>query len=376
MIDEPLALICIIVAITALGFWLEGKFSWARQISGSLLIIFFGAVLSNLELVPIKSPVYDAIWGPVTSLAIVWLLFGVRLADLRSVGPRMLLAFGLAVAGTCAGALTAALAFGSAFPDDAWKLGGVLTGTYAGGSLNFVAVGREVELSGNLFTAAAASDNVLTALWMGATLLLPLWLRGLYPTRQQPAATSTAAPSASFTNEWTTKPFDILALLALGLGLILATDLISARVPAVPGVIWLTTLALAVGHLPAVRNLSGSLQMGLIALNLFFVVIGIASRISEILKVGIEVFYFTTLVILVHGLVVYLGGRLLKLDIETLSVASQAAVGGPSTAVALATARGWRELALPGIAVGLLGYAVGNFAGLAVASILRSMLGG
>ncbi len=392
MIDNPLALICVIVAITALGFWLEERFSWARQISGSLLIIFFGAVLSNLDWVPIESPVYDAIWGPVTSLAIVWLLFGVRLADLRSVGPRMLLAFGLAVAGTCAGAFTAALALGEAFPSDAWKLGGVMTGTYAGGSLNFVAVGREVGLSGSLFTAAAASDNVLTALWMGATLMLPLWLKGFYPSRRQPKAVNGAQPraangaqpraasgtqtTASLAGTWQAKPFDVLALMTLGLSLILAADAISTRMPAVPGVIWLTSLALIVGQIPAVRNLTGSLHMGLIALNLFFVVIGIASRISEILRVGIEVFYFTALVILVHGIVVYLGGRLLRLDVETLSVASQAAVGGPSTAMALAIARGWRELALPGIAVGLLGYAVGSYAGLAVAAALRSMLGG
>ncbi|MEM7586690.1 MAG: DUF819 family protein [Acidobacteriota bacterium] len=376
MIEQPLALIAAIVAVTALGFWLEDKFIWARHISGSLLIIFFGALLSNLELVPLASPVYDAIWGPVTSLAIVWLLFGVRLADLRAAGPRMLFAFGLAVIATSLGAFAAALVFGGSFPEDAWRLGGVMTGTYAGGSLNFVAVGREVDLSGTLFTAAAASDNVLTALWMGATLLLPLWLRRFYPARSQTAATGDGKEQpTSFLGTWNATPFDVLALLTLGLGLILASDAITAQWPAVPSVIWLTSLALVVGQIPAVRRLSGSMHMGLIALNLFFVVIGIASRISEILRVGIEVFYFTAMVILVHGVIVYLGGRLMRLDVETLSVASQAAVGGPSTAMALATARGWRELALPGIAVGLLGYAVGTYAGIAVASVLRSMLG-
>jgi uncharacterized membrane protein len=54
-----------------------------------------------------------------------------------------------------------------------------------------------------------------------------------------------------------------------------------------------------------------------------------------------------------------------------VSVASQAAVGGPSTALALAVTRGWNRLALPGVLVGLLGYAVGNYAGLAVAALVR-----
>ncbi len=64
-------------------------------------------------------------------------------------------------------------------------------------------------------------------------------------------------------------------------------------------------------------------------------------------------------------------GVLLAFDVRTLSVASQASVGGPSSALALTVARGWERLALPGVLVGLLGYAVGNYAGLAVAAIVR-----
>jgi uncharacterized membrane protein len=115
------------------------------------------------------------------------------------------------------------------------------------------------------------------------------------------------------------------------------------------------------------------MQLGSLALQLFFVVIGIHSRISEILSVGVEVFWLTLVIVGVHGLVVYGFGRLLKLDLATLSVASQAAVGGPSSAMAVAVAREWRGLILPGIAVGLFGYAVGNYLGFGVASLVRAL---
>ncbi len=96
---------------------------------------------------------------------------------------------------------------------------------------------------------------------------------------------------------------------------------------------------------------------------------------DEILRVGPEVLYITALVVFVHGIIVYGGGWLARLDIGTASVASQAAVGGPSSALALAIARDWPRLALPGIAVGLLGYAVGTYAGLGVAWLVRSLTG-
>ena len=68
-------------------------------------------------------------------------------------------------------------------------------------------------------------------------------------------------------------------------------------------------------------------------------------------------------------------GRLLRFDVETLTVASQAAIGGPTTAIALTTARRWTDLTLPGAAVSLLGYGVDNYAGLAVAGLVRRLLG-
>jgi uncharacterized membrane protein len=87
----------------------------------------------------------------------------------------------------------------------------------------------------------------------------------------------------------------------------------------------------------------------------------------------VEVFYFTLVVVGIHGLVVFGIGRLLRLDLGSLSVASQAAVGGPSSALAVAVSREWKGLVLPGIIVGLLGYALGTYLGFGVAFALRGL---
>ena len=81
----------------------------------------------------------------------------------------------------------------------------------------------------------------------------------------------------------------------------------------------------------------------------------------------------TLIVVGVHGFVVFGGGRLLRMDLGSLAVASQAAVGGPSSALAVAVSREWKGLVLPGIIVGLLGYALGTYLGFGVAYLLRGM---
>ena len=380
MIDAPLHLVTLLFAVTALGFWLESRFRWAAKVGASLLIIAMGALLSNLNLVPLSAPVYDLVFGPVTSLAIVWLLLAVDFRDLKAAGPTMLLAFGVAVLGTALGAVVAALFFAGSFDGSTWKLAGVMTGTYSGGSLNFVAVARALELPSYLFSASSAADNVITALWFAATLLLPGFLarrgkRGRRPLSEPSKRTEEADATVAHPifAETGLKVVDLCLLAALGLAVLVVGGWIERFLPAVPGVIWITTLALLAGQLPPVRKLSGAIQLGSIALHLFFVLIGIGSKFSEIAAVGFAIFFFTLTVVLVHGLVLFGFAWFRSLEGDTASVASQAAIGGPSTAMALALARGRASLALPGIAVGLLGYAVGTYAGLAIAHAVKAL---
>ena len=142
MIDSPLALATVIAAATALAFWLDYRFAALGKVGASMLAIVFGAVLSNAGLVPVGSVVYDIVLGPVTSVSIAWLLLSVDLRDLAKAGPRMMGAFAVAVTGTVLGALVAAAVYGPQFGDDTWRIAGALTGTYSGGSVNFVSVGR------------------------------------------------------------------------------------------------------------------------------------------------------------------------------------------------------------------------------------------
>ena len=387
MIESPLALATTIAAATALAFWLDYRVPALGKVGASMLALIFGAILSNTGLVPVDSGVYDAVFGPVTSVAIAWLLLSVNLRDLAKAGPRMVGAFGVAAAGTVLGAFVAAAVYGAHFGDDTMRMAGALTGTYSGGSVNFVSVGRELGLSGALFAGLNAADAVVTGLWLAACLVLPVWLGRFYApvpggddeTASPTAQTESAAADAD-TERRARHPYfareglsalSIANLVATGLILVFVSEWLGELWPAVPSILWLTTLALALGHSPLFRDARGAMQLGSVGLHFFFVLIGIVSRWSEIAAVGVEVFLFTLIVVAVHAVFVLGVGRLLRLDIGTVAVASQAAVGGPSSALAVAISRQWRHLVLPGVVVGLLGYAVGTYLGFGVAAVLR-----
>jgi uncharacterized membrane protein len=382
-VDAPVSVFLVLAAVVLFSIKVEHWVPRARVFGSVLLSIFFAGVLANIGILPGQSSAYSMLGGLGVSLGIALVLLGVNLDSIRRAGPRMAAAFGLGAVGTGLGATLAAPLLYGALGPETWKLAGQYAGTYIGGGVNMVAVGRTVGTSPEVFTAAVAADNVTTAAWLMVCLSVPVVLRRWWPVhegtdRQTDAdvAAEGAAEVARFTR--TRGPLTLehtATLVVLAVGAVWAASALARAVPRVPEVLWLTTIVLLVAQVPSVRRLTGGLLLGNYVLHLFLASLGAQSIVMEIVRVGPAVFYFTVVVVVVHGLLLFGAGRLLGFDLPTLAVASQANVGGPPSAMALATARGYTDQLLPGVAVGLVGYAIGNYAGVGVAHLVRLWLG-
>ncbi|MDX1555084.1 MAG: DUF819 family protein, partial [Xanthomonadales bacterium] len=75
--------------------------------------------------------------------------------------------------------------------------------------------------------------------------------------------------------------------------------------------------------------------------------------------------------VVVHLVLIVTAGRMLRLDLAEVMIASNACIHGPAPAAALAASKGWRALIAPGILVGLFGYAVATFIGVGLTALLR-----
>jgi uncharacterized membrane protein len=378
-VADPLYIAAILCLLVAFAEWLSRR-KFFSYLGSALIVILAAAILSNTGLLPSSRnapALYDGVFNYIAPIAIFFLLLDVKLKDLRQAGLPMLLLFALGVFGTMAGAI---VGYYLVAPQNhgvpkAFAVAGMYTGTYTGGSVNLNAVALQfgVGKSGTLFAAINAVDNIITTIWIVATLMLPRLLQRIWPRPIATGENAAAAPVALETPE-RTSVFDFSVLLALGIGSLFLSQLLSQFLPAIPYVLSLTTVALLLAQMPVVQRLGGAKVLGYFTVLVFLAVVGAYCDLGALIANGAVagiLLGWVTLIVLVHGLILFLIGGLLKQDWAVISVASNANIGGATSAGVLATAIGRGDLRLPGILAGSLGNAVGTYAGFVVAELLR-----
>ena len=63
-------------------------------------------------------------------------------------------------------------------------------------------------------------------------------------------------------------------------------------------------------------------------------------------------------------------GKLLHFDLEDIILASNANIGGPTTAAGMAISQGWTKLVGPVMLIGTFGYVIGTYLGVVVGGLL------
>jgi uncharacterized membrane protein len=261
----------------------------------------------------------------------------------------------------------------------AYAVAGMYTGTYIGGSanLNAVALQYGINKNGTLFAAINAADNIITTIWIIATIVLPPFLQRWLP-RKKTQIGNQASMAASAVNTDTIKEsmtiISLSLLLALGFGSLLLSQAVSLWVPQIPPILTLTTIALVLAQTSFVGRLKGGRVMGYFLVLLFLAVVGAYCDIAALVNSGelaLALLAWVTVIVFIHGLLLFGLGGLFSQDWDIVSIASNANIGGATSAAVLATSLGRADLRLPGILVGSVGNAIGTYLGILIAEFLK-----
>lgn len=394
-LTDPLLVVgvlCLALALTELLC----RRTFFRHFGTALLVIIVTAVIANMGVIPTtptEAPVYNVLTGDVVQLAIFWILLQVNLRALLKAGGPMIAMFLVGTVGTFIGTMAGMFIVGGAthFGESHVGLGAMFTATYVGGSVNFYAMADSYKISdtSGLFLGAVVVDNIFTAVWMVVCIALPRgmnYLRGRRVPIAEAHDTGEVITGIEHDTE-TIHPLDLGLVIALGAFAVKGSEWISEwfrqfeideRPVEVPSMLFLTVFALILAQFTFIQKMRGTRALGMFAVYLFLATIGALCDIEALGSLGalgLRLFLFVLILIAVHGLITFGIGNLFRVDRDIVAVASQANIGGGTSALAVARSLGRADLVLPAILVGSLGTGLGNFMGYLTGYMLTAMQG-
>lgn len=383
-----LAMLCLIVVLSE---WLV-RSTFLRHFGTALLVILVTAIVANIGILPAGStperpvPAYEGVFAYLAPISIFWLLLRVNLREILKAGLPMIILFIIGSLGTTFGIVigmwlvNGSENIGALFP----AIGGMFVGTYTGGSVNFnaVALHYNVVQEGVLYGGSVVVDNIITTVWMITTLAMPRVLAPFWRKIKTTQVENNGPLTGIAEDTEHIHPLDLGLVLALGIGSLFVSNFLAEWSAAqgfpVPSILIITVIALVIAQLPFAKQLRGAQTLGIFSVYLFLAVIGAfcdVQALQNLGTLGLVLFGMAMTAVIFHGFVIFGAARLMKLDLDVAAVASQANVGGGTSALALARSRGRQDLVLPAVLLGSFGNAIGTFLGFWAAGQLLPGLG-
>ena len=266
--------------------------------------------------------------------------------------------------------------------EDFARVSAAMTGIYTGGIPNFAPVAKAVDLPQNLFLLVSGYDLIVTGVYLifivffGGRVVRWLFPKGAAQTEAAgaPEPEPEANPAKSASPLWK-------RLLNRGAGIgaaaaIVAVSYALSRVIPFENataviIILLTTLSLALSFWKPVKRLEGTFDTGLYFVYVFCLCVATMVSIRDLeLSRYLFILYYIAFAVFGSLVLQLLLAKIFKIDGDLTLTASIALINSPPFVPMAAAALHNRSVILPGIAIGLLGYAVGNYLGIGLFMVL------
>jgi len=340
-----------------------------KTLTAPLLATLFGLAFTNLGFTPPQSAVYGVVNRILLPLAVPMLLFSADMRKVIAETRRLLGVFLLGSLSTCISTIFAFWVCSSGLTaslgGESWKIASALASRHIGGAVNFIAVSQTLDIAGDSVAAALAADNLICALYFMAIFYLTRNIGG--ESDPSPAAAGEGAPAGEEgAGDQTISVYQAAMAVGLSSAICLASSVLATQWIGKSGLLIPLATGITVVLATAIpRKLAPVAEAGEGVANLimqfFFAAVGASGSLAKVLSLAPLLFVFAFLQVFGSLGIILLSGKWSKYSLKEIVLASNANVGGPTTAAAMAATKGWRSYFIPAMLSGILGYVIATF---------------
>ena len=387
----------IFIFMPALVLALCKKVSFLGKIGPILILYIVGVLLGQIP--GLNNDATFALKDKITTimipLALPMMLFGCQFnfKDMKGVGKSLIAGLIAVVVATTLGYVI----FGSRIADGP-KVAGLLVGCETGGTINMAALKMALNFPEERYVLLNSYDMLICFLYFIFLLSVGIkWFRKVLPHTEpssqddnSDAASSGVLEENNYKGLWSGRGIAqifkillavicclvvsvlIVALVGIAIALIHGEPITLKTVTGSFGAGWfmpvfilaLTTAAIAASFLKPVRKLTFSYNIGLYLIYIFSIAVASMADVTK-LNFGQELYTLLFLVCIIFGslLLQFLLSILLKIEADMMIVTSVSLINSPPFVPMMTSAMNNRKVLVPGITVGIIGFAVGNYLG-------------
>ena len=324
------------------------------------------------------------------AIALPLLLFSINVKGALNMAGDTLKGMGLALLSVMIISVVGALMFSDQV-HKVWQVAGMSVGAYTGGGPNMGAIKAAIDGDDSIFLTMVTYDLIFSAMYLIFVMTVAQKIFGFvlrpYQTKNIDAEVNYGGmehladesanaykrlihPSLMTQTLFSLLCSGVVVVLSVGIAGIMPESFSSVMT-----IILITTLGLIASHIRAIRKLANSFQLGMYFILVFCFTTGTMIDTNIFTNIDIGLVSYISFILVGSLLLQAALCKIFDIDTDTFLITSSAAIMSVPFIPVIAGALKNREILLPGFAVAIIGYAVGNYLGIFVANITRWLLG-
>lgn len=361
------------------------KFPLINKIGIVVLCYAGGLVLGNVHIIPDSiSEVQGTVMGISILLGIPLVLFSENVVKWAKMAKYTFISLLCGVASVVILVFVGYFIFKDRIPN-IWQISGMMIGVYTGGTPNLAAIATSLGVEEELYIMTHTAELVIGAIIL---LFLLTAAKPVFGTFMKPYKSSgegqidiDVSDFDSYTGFFSMSSIPGI-LKSLGIALVILgagfgfSMLFEGDASDTAAILSVTTLGILASLVPAINRIKSSFQLGMFFIYVFCVIVASKADLVALFSVEnmgllVNLLLYIALVIvgslILHAIFSWIFG----INVDDYIITSTALSNSPPFVPVVAAALKNKEVVVPGMIIGVIGYAIGNYLGVAIAYLLK-----